>query len=274
MKLELESLDLNLLTALSALLKYTSVSRAAESMNITQSGMSRSLKRLRYIFKDDLLVRVGNDMELTSTAKQLIPKLEAALSSIQQVFEQEAFHPDKLSCEFKIAAIDAFSQYLLPSFYAQLTALAPNVNLNIQNWHANTLTELAQGELDFAIGAVPTAPADVYQKLLHQSDFVCVGSKAHYSESSISLEDYLSAKHVVVHMEGKGSTPIDEKLKDINETRNVAVKVPHFNSAFELVKQTNLLFSTPRSLAKGLNASFNVHIMELPFGVTLSLIHI
>ena len=51
--------DLNLLKYLDVLLREQNVTRAAEQLGITQPAMSNSLKRLRELFGDPLLIRTS-----------------------------------------------------------------------------------------------------------------------------------------------------------------------------------------------------------------------
>ena len=70
----LASLDLNLITALSALLEHRSVTVAARHVGRTQSAMSHSLTRLRDHFHDPILVRDGWTMQLTPFGERLRPR--------------------------------------------------------------------------------------------------------------------------------------------------------------------------------------------------------
>jgi hypothetical protein len=70
-EMNLNSLDLNLLVALDALLKEANVSRAAMRIGLSQPATSHALQRLRDIFGDPLLVRSGARMELTPRAQGL-----------------------------------------------------------------------------------------------------------------------------------------------------------------------------------------------------------
>src|SRR5580698_9309749 len=64
--------DLNLIGALQALLTERNVTRAGNRLNVTQPTMSGMLQRLRYQFGDELLVRVGRNMELTPLGQSLV----------------------------------------------------------------------------------------------------------------------------------------------------------------------------------------------------------
>ena len=61
-------IDLNLLTALDALLTECSVTRAARRMGLSTSAMSRTLARLRAVTGDPLLVQAGRQMVPTPYA--------------------------------------------------------------------------------------------------------------------------------------------------------------------------------------------------------------
>lgn len=68
---QLAGVDLNLLPALDALLEHRNVSRAAETVGLSQSAMSRALQRLRRLFGDQLLVRTGAEYLLTPRAERI-----------------------------------------------------------------------------------------------------------------------------------------------------------------------------------------------------------
>jgi DNA-binding transcriptional LysR family regulator len=58
----MDDLDLNLLSALDALLYEGSVGKAALRLGLSPSAMSRTLKRLRAATGDPLLVRAGRGL--------------------------------------------------------------------------------------------------------------------------------------------------------------------------------------------------------------------
>ena len=66
--MKLHQLDLNLLLAFDALMTQGSVTRAAESLFVSQPAMSHALNRLRTFFDDPLLVRTPQGMLPTARA--------------------------------------------------------------------------------------------------------------------------------------------------------------------------------------------------------------
>src|SRR3546814_8925436 len=84
--MNLRNIDLNLLVVLEALLSERSVSRAGEQIGLTQPAMSAALGRLRLMFDDPLLIRVGRGLELTRKAEALaLPRSEEHTSELQSL---------------------------------------------------------------------------------------------------------------------------------------------------------------------------------------------
>ncbi len=90
--MDLRTVNLNLLLALDVLLEVRGVGAAARRLGVTQSAMSHSLRQLRELFDDPLLVREGHRMVPTPRAEALAPSLRDALRTIESVVESpEAF---------------------------------------------------------------------------------------------------------------------------------------------------------------------------------------
>jgi DNA-binding transcriptional LysR family regulator len=68
---DLSTIHLNLLVMLEALLVERHVTRAATRLRVSQPAVSRGLARLRVLFDDQLLVRVGRGTQLTPKGASL-----------------------------------------------------------------------------------------------------------------------------------------------------------------------------------------------------------
>src|SRR5215468_8204187 len=93
--MNLNSLDLNLLVALDALLKEASVSRAAMRIGLSQPAASHALQRLRDVLGDPLLVRVGARMELTPRAQALRGPLAPGPRQVRRLLISHQFDSGK-----------------------------------------------------------------------------------------------------------------------------------------------------------------------------------
>ncbi len=81
----MENMDLNLLTALDALLAEGSVSEAALRLGLSPSAMSRTLARLRAATGDPLLVRAGRRLVPTPRATELYDRVHQLAREVRTV---------------------------------------------------------------------------------------------------------------------------------------------------------------------------------------------
>src|SRR5579862_690456 len=79
-------LDRSLLPTLFALLEERHITRAAKRCFLSQPAMSRALERLRKMFGDELLVRVGSSYERTARGERLLRELESLLPRLDLLF--------------------------------------------------------------------------------------------------------------------------------------------------------------------------------------------
>src|ERR1700759_942309 len=112
--MNLNSLDLNLLTALDALLKEASVSRAAMRIGLSQPATSHALQRLRDVLGDPLLVRGGARMELTPRAQALRGPLAQALDQVRGLFISDDFDAARSERHFRLMMPDLAVELLVP----------------------------------------------------------------------------------------------------------------------------------------------------------------
>ena len=84
--MDLPSIDLNLLVALHALLTERNVTRAGESIGLSQPATSAALGRLRRHFGDELLTKDGQRFVLTPLATSLLDQSEIALRYLEHTF--------------------------------------------------------------------------------------------------------------------------------------------------------------------------------------------
>src|SRR5580704_6809352 len=132
--MNLASLDLNLLVALDALLSEGHVGRAATRIGLSQPATSHSLRRLRELVGDPLLVRVGARMQLTPRAQGLRGPLAQALDQVRGLFVPDDFDAARSERRFRLMMPDLAVELLMPPLMEKVTRLAPNVQLDVVPW--------------------------------------------------------------------------------------------------------------------------------------------
>lgn len=85
----LAAVDMNLLVMLEALLDEAHVRRAGERVGLSQPAASHALARLRDLFGDPLLVRIGTAMVRSPKAEALRKPLAEFVASAKAVLSME-----------------------------------------------------------------------------------------------------------------------------------------------------------------------------------------
>ena len=128
--MNLRSLDLNLLPVLEAIHTERSLTRASESLHITQPAVSNALARLRLHFEDPLFVREGRGVKPTAMAEALMPAVREALDRLRAGLEPRSdFDPARSTRVFNISARDASAYMLVPPLARKLEAVAPGLRI-------------------------------------------------------------------------------------------------------------------------------------------------
>jgi DNA-binding transcriptional LysR family regulator len=139
----LRQLDLNLLIALDVLITEASVTKAAEKLNLSQSAMSYSLKKLRTILNDDLLIRTSREMEVTPYAKEISDRVSQILLEIQTtLLAKTTFDPANSQETFKIALSDYAEATIGVHLLHQIANQALGIRIRVNNLEKETVLDI------------------------------------------------------------------------------------------------------------------------------------
>ncbi|WP_329572012.1 LysR family transcriptional regulator [Kitasatospora sp. NBC_01266] len=123
-------LDLNLLTALDALLDEGGVGAAADRPHLSQPAMSRTLGRIRRATGDEILVCSGRQMLPTPYAEQIRAEVHQLVTRAKTVLTPAAeVDPPTLRRTFTLRCDDVLADALLPPLVGELAVAAPGVVL-------------------------------------------------------------------------------------------------------------------------------------------------
>lgn len=242
---ELRRIDLNLLLALHALLAEKHVSRAALRLHKSQPAVSHSLALLREHFGDPLLMRRGGRMELTVRAEALVRPLNEALSSLNGLLAASEFEPANLRRRFRLSLSDYAARVMLPQLVRHVRQHAPGVDLAIsQASREAMLAQLADGELDLALGIFPEVPPDIQIEELFQEHFVSVADKAVLPASgSMSFDDWIERPHAMVSLRPDAPDEIGNAVAAHGRRRHIALVLPHWSAAVDVIAGTDLVLT-------------------------------
>lgn len=260
---DLRRIDLNLLVILDALLSEQHVTRAAERLHLSQPAVSHALARLRETLGDPLLVRAGAGLVATPRALELMAPLREALASVQALLAPNTFDPASAKRRFRLAMSDYGAAIVLPGLIARLRQEAPGIDLQIS--HASRegmLDGVLNGDIDLAAGVFPELPHELRCTPLFEEQFVCLVDARRLPASGVlDLPTYLARSHVLLEMRGSGTPEIERALTAIGQRRHVAVSLPHWSVAPQLIAGTDLILTVA---ARGLQGVDQPQLSVVP----------
>jgi DNA-binding transcriptional LysR family regulator len=251
--MNLAALDLNLLVALDALLLEANVSRAAMRIGLSQPAASHALQRLRDMLGDPLLVRVGARMELTPRAQALRGPLAQALDQVRGLFIPDDFDAMRSERRFRLMMPDLAVELLVPPLMEKITALAPNVQLDIVPWRGPAIftAEFAR-TIDLVI-SIGDAFKGFHRQLLYTDRDALAVRRGHAIGAKLKRRDvFLNARHVAVVIRGQNADLIDGWLRTKGLERRIALVVPGYIEALHIVARTELVAFVPSRLIAAL----------------------
>ncbi|MCC8983049.1 LysR family transcriptional regulator [Bradyrhizobium acaciae] len=263
--MNLNSLDLNLLVALDALLRDGSVSRAALRLNLSQPATSHALQRLRDLIGDPLLVRNGARMELTPRAQALRSPLAQALDQVRTLFVSDDFDAARSERHFRLMMPDLAVELLMPPLMEKVTRLAPHVTIDVVPWRSSTIFTPDFGRtIDLVISIGNSFKGFHRQRLYTDIDALAV-RRGHPVGAKLKKRDaFLAARHVAVIIRGHNEDLIDTWLRAKGIERRIALVVPGYIEALHVTARTDLVAFVPRRLISALAKQLSLVIVTPP----------
>ena len=188
-------LDCKLLSIFFYVYKFKSVSLAADHLEMSQPTVSNILNKIRQHYNDPLFLRIGNEMVPTELSKQLFPLVSEALNKVE-IINNFTIDFDQATSQqqFSLAMTDVSHLVLLPKISQYLKKHAPHIRLNIRPITSETSYQMANGEIDLALGFLPQLENGFYQQQLFEQYYVVIAAKDHprLTGDSISTAQYLA----------------------------------------------------------------------------------
>ena len=264
----ISGIDLNLLVVLNAIYSEGSITKAGDTLHLTQSAMSHALSRLRELLDDPLFVRVGHRMTPTSRTNEIIAPVRRALIEIEGAFKKlNKFDPQESAREFRIGMRNIVESTTFPSLAARVAEVAPAVKLTSVRYDRESAHGmLASGGLDIVIDVLQPKAEGIRHRLLMATAMVVVVRRGHPEVTNgIDLPTYLELDHVQASSRHGDPGVEDLALHRLGHERRVKLRCQNFSTACEVVARTDMILTMYERYAQALNAPLANRIFPLPY---------
>lgn len=237
--------DLNLLVALQILLEERNVTRAAERLSVSQPALSKTLQKLRDAFEDELFTRTAHGLVPTPRADELARDIPGLLENVERVLGNEGFEPLTFVGAFKLLLPPILSEALLPGLMADLSEVAPGVQIITAEVGPDYQDQLKKGEADFAAFVALDTERDILAEPIATIAPRCyMGIDHPLVAKEMTLQDFLAFPHLRLYLPGltrENTSMVDDVLGQYGVHRKITLETTQFAAAVGVLCRTDSL---------------------------------
>lgn len=205
---------------------FSSFTRAAEEMFITQPAVTKNIKELESELGIRLFNRIANKITLTEAGRLLLHYTEHVLVLDKKFMFDLGILKQKFTGDLKLGASTTIGQYVLPPILAKFKNEQPEIELSLLNDNTQRIeTALINRQLDLGIVEGNSKNSQLKYIPFIKDEIVAVAhsSQPLFEKDEITLEE-LKKTPLVLRELGSGSLEVitdklkkkSVKLKDLN----------------------------------------------------------
>ena len=267
-KFDFRNHDLSLLVVFITLWDCRSVTRASESLSLTQPAVSHALRRLRESLGDPLFVRGRGGLLPTPRAIGLIGPIREALEQIDRALkDRPVFDPAQAQRSFTVAAGDFVEFAYIPLLAERIAAAAPGLTLKVVAFPdaLELPQQLEQNAIDLALTILPLPELNLCsEKLVEIPGCTMIGQTEGVPCGRFPLELYLERKHVILHTSVATGNLVDQALALRGQVRLVGAEVQNVLAMPAVAARTGYICTVPRPIGDSFAAVYGLSCHEPP----------
>lgn len=265
---DLRRVDLNLLLVFEAVYKTGSVSKAAQSLGMSQPTLSNALNRLRTQFADRLFVRADRGVRPTPFAAGLAGSITEALNTLRSGLQMDAeFDVKTANRHFKLILHD----YSVPSVVPPLLRLLDhpqstcNVEIITPDW-MRPYDGIANGEADLMLDVYPQKEPGLVFEPLAEAEAVCIVREGHPGiEHELTREQFETYGHAVLKSQIQRRLQVPHMLMAEKLSRREVCILPNASDLAATVAVSDLIAVVPKRYARLVAPIYRLRVLPPPF---------
>lgn len=262
-----QNLDLNLLTALDALLETGGVASAASRLGLSQPAVSNALRRLQESLGRRLFTRHGRRLVPTPETLALAPILRSSLVNLEKaLFRPTKFEPRSAEAIVTLAMSDYWHAELLPLLVAELEQHAPRIQLRAAMTGEDVLSEgLPQGDVNAAIYLFPRVHAGVQAELLLADGYVLAVRRGHpLARRKVTIRELARQRQMLVKPHGPWAEQLADAFHSEGVSPQIALDTAQTRAAMDIVSRTDYVAVVARGVGLRMRRDFALRLLPLP----------
>ena len=266
----LKQLDMQDISIVLLLIENRSAKRVSEMLNVSQSSISYSLKKLRYCFDDKLFENSDGAMQPTERVLAIKPYLQNIMQCINQCAKEGA-EQGKVLRQWNITAPEYFEILMLPTLLQQVRATGRNWSLSVSRLGKDLpINQLLASDTDVCFGFGPgyhqQHPLLGYRSL-NEDSFVCLSSvPKHQPKTFLDIDEFCDAQHIFPTPWLSEKNMVDGWLEKQSRSRSIFTRANSYHAGVNILLSVPALIVIPKKIVATLNISPKIKVLEPPTG--------
>lgn len=242
-------MDFKDLSYILAVAKYQNITKAAESLYITQPTLTKFVQNTEKQLNQKLFKKLGNRFVLTYAGERYVAKATEILNLKKELDQEMGDIVKNNAGSLKIAFPTMRGTYMLPCTLPIFNSLYPNVHIEILESHSSMLENmLLSGEADIAFFNLPINSENIDYEIISHEELLLVLSGNHplaakaqklngckYPWMDLHL---LDEENFILQIPGQRTRQtVDQLLKACSFTPKVKIQTGNIPAAVELASK-------------------------------------
>lgn len=240
--------------------------KAAESLFISQPGLSRQIKQMEEEMGVKLFVRHNRKVELSEAGKYLQQELIIQFQHLDDIINHTKLLNDGINGRLKMGYVGSAMQNLIPKLLLEFKETNPNVLVNMKEIDNNRqIQALINKEIDIGFVRMERVPKGIETFSAMEETFSLVVPENHNISSS-NFKNLLQFKNEsFILFDSTYSESYYEKVMQIFDDAGFVPNISHTtvnaSSIYRLIENNFGISIVPTSLQSGYN--FKIKFIEL-----------
>lgn len=245
-------MDLNLIQTFLVVAELQSYTKAAQQLGLTQPAVSSAIKRLEQLLDKRLFVKKGRGIALTSTAYQLVPQFQQAISIIDSAIADKN--------KFEVFCSEVLLHSIPPMQNVMLYESPSTKDLLFEN--------LRQQKVDLVIDTVITKDASFVIEEAYDEEAVIICRRNHPRiKGTLSKDEFYAETHCLFSGKWENMTGLEQLAKEKLQTRKIELVASSLAGMALHVANRDCIGLLARSFANKWRDKLDLQMLPCPISI-------
>ena len=219
--------------------RHGNLSRAAESLHVTQPALTARLHALEEELGSALFIRGRRGMQLTDAGRAFLPYAQRAVLALDEGAGLVTAIGRGGTGELVLGAAPAISTYVLPGLLLRFTQRQPRVRLVVRTGHSEEILEMAlRREIDLGLVRELRHP-DIESRPLYDDELILVAHATHpfAGRDRIDLREMADARLILFDRTSSYYDLTNAFFREAGVAPNGVMELDNIDAAKQMVGQ-------------------------------------